>query len=250
MYSNLLRHVSEMSTRDKCRADILRPNFFGLFPYQYYYTMCVATPFWHRELHKIARFLAWDRCPNMLSRCLCLDTEHLSRAQRKVKNTHSICCFRSWTMTSLKMRRGSAICRIPASTPALSSSPKTSWSRSQYRWRISAICRTPASTPALSSSPKNLLEKKDQRYLQDTGEHTNAVLFPKKPPWKGHGTGEEGSALSTGQPRAHQRCPLHQKPPWIGHSTDEGSALSAWHLRAHQCCPFHQNLPGIRRVQV
>ena len=195
MYSNLLRHVSEMSTRDKCRANILRPNFFGLFPYQYYYTMCVATPFWHRELHKIARFLAWDRCPNMLSRCLCLDTEHLSRAQRKVKNTHSICCFRSWTMTSLEMRRGSAICRIPASTPALSSSPKTSWSRSQYRWRISAICRTPASTPALSSSPKNLLEKKDQRYLQDTGEHTNAVLFTKKPPWKGHGTGEEGRYL-------------------------------------------------------
>ena len=111
------------------------------------------------ELHKIARFLAWDRCPNMLSRCLCLDTEHLSRAQRKVKNTHSICCFRSWTMTSLEMRRGSAICRIPASTPALSSSPKTSWSRSQLTVQV-----------------------KDQRYLQDTCEHTSAVLFTKKPP--------------------------------------------------------------------
>ena len=133
--------------------------------------------------HKIARFLAWDRCPNMLSRCLCLDTEHLSRAQRKVKNTHSICCFRSWTMTSLEMRRGSAICRIPASTPALSSSPKISLKRWWYRWRrISAIYRTPTSTPALSSSPKISLIRsrlKDQRYLHDTWEHTSAVLFTK-----------------------------------------------------------------------
>ena len=244
MYSNLLRHVSEMSTRDKCRANILRPNFFGLFPYQYYYTMCVATPFWHRELHKIARFLAWDRCPNMLSRCLCLDTEHLSRAQRKVKNTHSICCFRSWTMTSLEMRRGSAICRIPASTPALSSSPKTSWSRSQYRWRISAIYRTSASTPALSSSPKISLKRSWYRWRRIsaiyrttpstpalssspktslnrsqyrwrisaicmTPESTPVLSFSPKTSWNTQSTGE-GSGLCIGHPRAHQRCPLHQ----------------------------------------